>query len=88
MGAQSELFWRGDPAADGFRFTWWNTREGTAVFVQRRGSWRPGLVVRCYRKSVSVMLTDRDGKPVYIRHEYGDLRRRVIKPRLTVVAKA
>ena len=88
MGAQLELLGRGDPAADGFRFDWWTTREGAAVFVEHRGSWRPGVVVHLGRRYVSVMLTERSGRTVYVRRSYGELRRRVVKPKLSVVAKA
>jgi hypothetical protein len=88
MGAQLELVGRGDTAEDGFRFTWWNTREGASVFVEHRGWWRPGVVVHLGRRYVSVMLTERSGRTVYVRRAYGELRRRVVKPKLSVVAKA
>ena len=77
-----------EPAvADRFRFTWQSTREGAAVSIEYRGGWRWGVIVHRGREYASVMLIDRERRTVYVRREYGALRRRVVKPRLFVIAK-
>lgn len=87
MGAQLELLESGYPAAGGFRFTWWTAREGAAVWIEYRGQWREGVVVWLARKSVSVMLTERSGRTLSVRRAYGDLRPRVVKPKLVAIGK-
>ena len=71
---------------DGFRFTWWNTREGAAVWVKDRGRWRPGIVIHRGRKYVSVVFVGIGDGRGYVRRRYEDLRRRVIAPRLHVLS--
>ena len=46
------------------------------------------MVVHLGRRYVSVMLTERSGRTVYVRRAYRELRRRVIKPRLVAMARA
>ena len=85
MSGQLALPVIGPDAGDEFRFTWWNTREGAACWVGYRGSWRAVIVVHRGRESVTVMLTGLRGRAGYLRRGYGELRRRVIKPRLAAV---
>jgi len=72
---------------DPFRFTWWNTLLGAACWVEHRGGWRAGAVVHRGNKYVAVMLTDGEGRTKYVRRGYGDLRRRVVKPRLVMLRR-
>ena len=61
---------------DGFRFTWWNTREGAAVWIEHRGRWRAGVVVRLGRKRAAVALDSADFKRLSVARSYSELRRR------------
>jgi len=87
MNTQLPLPRFGPEPDDGFRFTWWNTREGTACWVEHRGSWRPGVVVHRGKKYVTAMLTDGEGRTRYVRRGYGELRRRMVKPRLVMLRR-
>lgn len=75
MGAQLGLFVCGDPAADAFRFTWWNTPEGELVWVEIRGTWRPGVVVDRGRRYVAVEVEAQGGRHWRVRKPYSELRR-------------
>lgn len=88
MNRQLALVGFGPGSEDRFRFTWHNTREGAACWIEYRGSWRAGVIVHRGRKYVAVMLTGQIGRTVYVRCAYEDLRRRVGKPKLSVVAEA
>ncbi|HJU29649.1 MAG TPA: hypothetical protein VJ718_10785 [Candidatus Binataceae bacterium] len=88
VSRQLTLTGLGIEPGDLFRFTWWNTPEGATVWIEYRGSMRPGVVVHRGRKYVSVMLTDAAGRTRYMRREYGALRRRAVKPKLIIIAKA
>src|ERR1035437_5963131 len=91
MNTQLPLPRFGPAADDGFRFTWWDTRIGAACWVEHRGAGGGGVIVHRGRKYVMAMLTDGEGRTRYVRRGYGELRRRVVKPRLVMlrrVAKA
>ena len=53
-----QLALKGLAPADGdpFRFTWWNTREGVAVWIEHSGLWRPGVVAALGRKRAAVAI--------------------------------
>ena len=74
--AQATLPGLGPNAADGFRFTWWNTQAGDAVWVEHRGVWRAGVVMRGGRKYVEVAIADAGGKQHRVSRSYSELRRR------------
>ncbi len=65
----------GPDAADGFRFTWWNTRDGARVWIERRGNWREGIIVGRGREHVEVLIASPSGRPVRVRRLYAELRR-------------
>lgn len=77
--SQAALPGLGPDARDAFRFTWWNTSEGAAVWIEYRGRWRTGVVVQRGRKYVRVLLVERSGLTVHVRRRYGELRRRVVR---------
>ena len=54
--AQPALPGFGPADRDGFRFTWYNTRVGAAVWVEHRGRWRAGVVVGLGRKRATVAI--------------------------------
>jgi hypothetical protein len=54
--AQLPLPGLGPELDDGFRFTWWNTREGAAVWIEHQGRWRAGVVVGLGRKRAAVAI--------------------------------
>jgi hypothetical protein len=78
--SQAALSGLGSNPQDTFRFTWWNTSEGAAVWIEYRSRWRAGIVVSRGRKYVRVLLTERRGRPVHVLRTYGELRRRVAHP--------
>jgi hypothetical protein len=86
MNPQSSLSGFGPEADDRFRFTWWNTREGAPCWIEHRGDWRAGVVIRRGRQYVSVALAGFGDRRGYVRRRYGDLRRRVIAPRLQILS--
>ena len=61
---------------DGFRFTWWNTREGAAVWIEHHGRWRAGVLVRLGRKRAAVAIEIASFKRLIVVKSYTELRRR------------
>ena len=86
MSGQLALRNLGPEAGDRLRFTWRNAREGAACWIEYRGTWRPGVIVHRGHKYASVMFTLPGWRRLYTRRAYRDLCRRVIKPRLMLVA--
>jgi hypothetical protein len=80
LGAQSDiqlaLKGLGPEDGDRFRFTWHNTRIGDAVWIEHRGSWRPGVVVGRGRKRVMVAIEADGWKRLIVTKFYCELRRR------------
>ncbi len=66
----------GPDAGDGFRFTWWNTREGAAVWIEHRGRWRAGVVIGLGRKRASIAIDAVGFKRLVVATPYSELRRR------------
>ena len=73
---QPGLLGFGPEIGDGFRFTWWNTAIGAAVWVADRGGWRAGVIAGRGRKYVRVAIVGRRGARRYVRKPYSELRRR------------
>lgn len=65
----------GPDGGDAFRFTWWTTPIGARVWVEDRGSWRAGVVVRRGRKYVEVELAGAARQRRQVRKPYSELRR-------------
>jgi len=61
---------------DGFRFTWWNTREGAAVWIENRGRWRAGAVIGLGRRRALVAIEAASFKRATVAKPYSKLRRR------------
>lgn len=61
---------------DGFRFTWWNTREGAAVWIEHRGRWRSGVVVGLGPRRATVAIEAAGFKRLVIAKSYSQLWRR------------
>ena len=66
----------GPETDDPFRFTWWNAREGAAVWIEHRGRWRSGVVVVLGRKRAAVVIEWAGLKHLTVAESYGELRRR------------
>jgi hypothetical protein len=66
----------GPEVGDGFRFTWWNTREGAAVWIEHRGRWRAGVVVGLGRRRAAVAIEVAGFRRLIIEKSYNQLRRR------------
>lgn len=62
--------------ADSFRFTWWNTREGAAVWIENRGRWRTGVVFGLTRKRAAIAIEAAGSKRLVVATPYSGLRRR------------
>jgi hypothetical protein len=73
---QTNLPWAGPDAGDPFRFTWWNTRAGAAVWIEHRGRWRSGIVVRLGRKRAAVAVDTAGFKRLIVAKLYSQLRKR------------
>ena len=86
-GGQLSLASFGPDVRDGFRFTWFIAAEGAPVWIEHRGAWRAGVIVHRARKYVTVMLPGLKGRTRYVRREYGELRRRVVRPRLVMLRR-
>jgi hypothetical protein len=74
--AQGALPGFGPDATDPFRFTWWNTRAGDAVWIEHRGRWRAGVVMSRGRKYVEVAVAGAGKRQHRYRKLYRELRRR------------
>ena len=74
--AQRPLPGLGPELDDGFRFTWWNTREGAAVWIKHPGRWRAGVVVGLGRKRAAVAVEAARFKRLLVVTPYSQLRRR------------
>jgi hypothetical protein len=74
---QLDLTGFGPATGDRFRFSWWNTFEGAAVWVEYRGRWRKGVVRDRGRQFVWVEVEAAAGRTYRTRKSYGELRRRV-----------
>ena len=61
---------------DGFRFTWWNTREGVAVWIEHRGRWCAGVVIGLGRKRAAVAIEAASFRRLIVVKPYKKLRRR------------
>jgi len=80
LGAQSDV----PPALTGlvpdagnpFRFTWWNPREGDAVWIEHRGHCPAGIVVGRGRERVMVAIAGSGGRCRRVRKFYSESRRR------------
>lgn len=66
----------GPVGGDQFRFTWWNTRIGAAVWTKHRGRWRAGMVVALGRKRAAVAIEAVGFKRLIVAQSYSQLRRR------------
>jgi hypothetical protein len=66
----------GPDAGDSFRFTWWNTREGAAVWIEHRGRWHVGVVIGLGRKRVAVAIEAEGFTRLVVVKPYHQLRRR------------
>ena len=66
----------GRTPGDLFRFTWWNTRSGAAVWIEHRGRWRAGVVVGLGRKRAAVAIEAAGFKRLVVAKLYRELRRR------------
>lgn len=66
----------GPAADDPFRFTWWNTREGAAVWIEHRGRWRAGVVIGLGRKRVAIAIEAEGFTRLLVDKPYNELRRR------------
>jgi hypothetical protein len=75
-GLEPALPGLGPEIGDGFRFTWWNTAIGAAVWVEDRRRWRAGVIAGRGRKYVRVAIAGRRGARRYVRKPYSELRRR------------
>jgi len=75
MKAQLALAGQGPAASDDFRFTWWNTQQCAAVWIEHRGSWRQGIIVERGREYVRVEIETRAGRRRRVRKSYSELRR-------------
>ncbi len=73
--AQHTLPGLGPNADDCFRFTWWNTREGAAVWIEHRERWRAGVVVGLGRKRAAVAIEAAGFKRLVVATPYSELRR-------------
>jgi hypothetical protein len=76
MNLQLPLVGFGPEAGDAFRFTWWNTAEGVAVWIEHRGRWRAGRVLSRGRKYVEVEIEDAGMRRHPVRKSYSELMRR------------
>lgn len=76
----------GPAAADGFRFARRTARLGAACWIEWRGAWRAGVIVWRGHAAAVVALGDRASRARYVRRAYQDLRRRVIRPALKLLA--
>jgi hypothetical protein len=74
--AQRILPGLGPELDDGFRFTWWNTREGAAAWIEHRGHWRAGVVVALGRRRAAVAIEATAFKRLIVAKPYIELRRR------------
>jgi hypothetical protein len=77
---QLDLTGSGPATGDRFRFSWWNTAAGAAVWVEYRGRWRKGIVRLRGYKFVWVEVEAAAGQTYRTRKAYGELRRRVESP--------
>jgi hypothetical protein len=75
MTTQRALPGFGPEPDDGFRFTWWNTREGAAVWIEHRGRWRAGVVLGLGRKRAAVAIEAARSKRLVVATPYTQLRR-------------
>lgn len=66
----------GPEVGDTFRFTWWNTQTGDAVWIEHRGSWRTGVVISRGRKYVEVGIAGAGRRQHRVSRPYSELRRR------------
>src|SRR5258708_39931756 len=66
----------GPEAGDSFRFTWWNTREGAAVWIEHRGRRRAGVVIGLGRKRVAIAIEAEGVTRLLVDKPYDQLRRR------------
>jgi hypothetical protein len=73
---QTNLLWAGPNTGDPFRFTWWNTRESVALWIEHRGRWRAGVVVALGRKRAAVAIETAGFTRLIVVKSYGQLRRR------------
>ena len=76
MSFQLVLKGLGPDAGDPFRFTWWNTREGAAVWIEHRGQWRTGVVVGLGRKRAAIAIEAAGFKRLVVAKAYDELMRR------------
>lgn len=66
----------GPDAGDSFRFTWWNAREGAAVWIEHRGRWCAGVVIGLGRKRVAIAIEAEGFRRLLVAKPYNQLRRR------------
>jgi hypothetical protein len=74
--SQQALRGLGPELDDGFRFTWWTTRDGDRVWVEHRCRWRAGVIVGRGRERVTVAIAGADSGRRSVRRSYSELRRR------------
>jgi len=66
----------GPEANDRFRFTWWNTQVGDAVWIEHRGRWQAGVVAELGHKFVQVAVAGAGERKRRYSKLYRELRRR------------
>ena len=76
MTTQRALPGFGPETGDQFRFTWWNTQVGDAVWIETRGRWRPGVVTGLGREFITVAVAGAGKRQRRFRKLYHELRRR------------
>lgn len=72
--------------AGGDRLARRTARLGAACWIEWRGAWRAGVIVWRGHAAAVVALGDRASRARYVRRAYQDLRRRVIRPALKLLA--
>ena len=76
MNAQLALHGFAPDPSDSFRFTWWNTQAGDAVWIEYCGCWRAGVVMSRGRKYVELAIAGAGGRQHLVSRSYSELRRR------------
>jgi hypothetical protein len=73
---QLPLGFAGPDSRDQFRFTWWNTQVGDAVWIEHRGRWLAGVVIGRGHEFVQVAAAGTGKRQPRVRKLYCELRRR------------
>jgi hypothetical protein len=73
---QLPLGFAGPDPHDPFRFTWWNTQVGDAVWIEHRDRWLAGVVMERGREFVQVAIAGAGKRQPRVRKLYREVRRR------------